>query len=177
MSVPQPFACPPYALASCRLEALADADVPAIAATLAGLSPWRALGYTAEGLAGYLRRADPALYRFAITAATSGAISGATSGADVTAGVVCLRQPWLRGPYIELICVFPAGQGRGIGAEVVAWIAGAAGGGARNLWALVSAGNAGARRFYARCGFVEIAPIADLVRAGCDEILVRKPLA
>lgn len=165
MSAPQPFACPPYALASCRLEALADADVPAIAATLAGLSPWRALGYTAEGLAGYLRRADPALYRFAITAGGG------------SAGVVCLRQPWLRGPYIELICVFPAGQGRGIGAEVLAWIAGAAGGGARNLWALVSAGNAGARRFYARCGFVEIAPIADLVRAGCDEILVRKPLA
>ncbi len=166
-----PYADPPYDLPSCRLEALRTADeAQTIAATLAGLSPWRELGYTASGLQGYLLRTDAALHRFSITTPAG------------TAGVLCVRDPWLRGPYIELVCLFPGWQGQGIGAELIAFLAGDAGLAEstaslpRNLWALVSTANAVARRFYARSGFVEIAPLADLVRAGCDEILLRKPL-
>ena len=91
--------------------------------------------------------------------------------------MVCIRPPWLRGPYIELVCVFPPHQGRGIGDALVSWMETRTGSGEPNLWALVSAGNAGARRFYARLGFREVAPLADLVRAGCDEILLRKRIA
>lgn len=158
-----PFAAAGCDLGCCRLAPLdAGRDGAAIAAVLAGLSPWRELGYAAAGLAAYLGRADPALHRFRIDAAGAGC------------GVLCVRHPWLRGPYIELVCVFPGHQGRGIGDAVVSWLEVGCGPTDRNLWALVSAGNAGARRFYARCGFGEVAPLADLVRTGCDEILLRK---
>lgn len=162
----EPFAVTACDLAVCRLEALdAGRDGAAMGAMLVGLSPWRELGYSAAGLAAYLGRTDPALHRFRIAAA------------GTTAGVLCIRHPWLRGPYIELVCVFPPHQGRGIGDALVSWLEARTGGAERNLWAVVSADNAGARRFYARLGFREVAPLANLVREGCDEILLRKGIA
>jgi GNAT superfamily N-acetyltransferase len=135
-----------------------------LAHLLVGLDPWRTLGYRADDLAGYLARDDPALHRYAITADTDGL------------GVVCVRHPWLRGPYIELIGLPPAAQGRGLGGATVAWIEAETRGVAANVWALVSSFNQPARRFYARRGFVEIAPVADLVAPGHTEILLRKVL-
>ena len=93
-----------------------------------------------------------------------------------TYGVVCIRYPWLRGPYIELIGFVPAGQGQGLGGDVLAWIEEQVRGEATNLWALVSSFNQLARRFYAKHRFLEIAPLPDLVAPGKTEILLRKRL-
>ena len=131
-----------------------------IAARLTAMDPWQRLGYCAEALTGYLTQESPSLTRWALH-----------DGAAL-AGVVAVRFPWLRGPYLELLAVFPEAQGRGLGAEALGWLQREA---ARegNLWVMVSAFNGGARRFYRRHHFAEIGRVPDLVRPGHDEVLMR----
>ena len=162
--VARPFDAEAYRLPGCVLERLrAPEDARSLADMLIGLEPWRTLGYTADGLARYLARDDPGLHRYRIVA--DGAVAGVV-------GVVCVRHPWLRGAYIELIGLGPSGRGRGLGGDIVAWIENETR--APNVWALVSLFNEPARRFYARQGFVEIAALDDLVAKGHQEILLRK---
>jgi ribosomal protein S18 acetylase RimI-like enzyme len=161
----RPFGADAYHLRGCALERLrATEDARLLADMLVRLDPWRTLGYTADGLARYFLRDDPGLHRYRIVAGSA------------TAGVVCVRHPWLRGAYIELIGLDPVVQAKGFGGDVVAWIEDETRSEAANLWAFVSASNAPARRFYARQGFVKIAPVADLVAPGYAEILLRKVL-
>jgi ribosomal protein S18 acetylase RimI-like enzyme len=160
-----PFAARHYPLARCALALLEDAaEARELAEMLAGLEPWRTLGYTTESLASYLDRHDPALRRFRIVAGAA------------TVGIVCIRYPWVRGPYIELIGFAPAGRAQGFGRDVVAWMEDQVLGHAANLWAVVSSFNEPARRFYAKHGFIEIAALNELAAPGYDEILVRKVL-
>ena len=161
----RPFSGREYPLTRCSLALLEDAvDACEMAGMLAGQEPWRTLRYTAASLASYLERDDPALRRFRI-------VAGAAN-----VGIVCMRYPWLRGPYIELIGFAPAGQRQGLGGDVVTWIEQEVRCEAANLWALVSSFNAPARRFYAKHGFIEIAALNELVASGYDEILLRKRL-
>jgi ribosomal protein S18 acetylase RimI-like enzyme len=125
------------------------------AALLADIDPWRRLGYNALALADYLDRPDPTLSRMVMPGK----------------GVIALRSPWLRGPYIELLAVLPEAQGQGIGRALVEW---ATSRGGANLWACVSEFNAPARAFYARLGFTEVAKLPGLVAPGETEILLRK---
>lgn len=112
----------------------------------------------------YLARRDPGLTRRAVVA-----------GGEVV-GAACVRYPWLRGPYLELLAVLPAHQGRGLGTEILAWMEGEALGRCGNAWVAVSAPNEGARRFYARRGYRELAELDGLVREGETELLLRKRL-
>jgi GNAT superfamily N-acetyltransferase len=163
-AAPAAFAADGYDRGCYRLDRLRRADDAAgLAARLATMPPWSTLGYTAASLEQYLTRADAALHRFRID------VDGGA------AGVLCVRQPWLRGPYIELIGLDAAGRGRGIGADLIAWLAAEAAP-ARNIWALVSDFNQPARRFYDRLGFAAVGTLADLVAPGCNEILLRKRL-
>ncbi|RAU21730.1 hypothetical protein CU669_12225 [Paramagnetospirillum kuznetsovii] len=154
-----------HSLPGCRLRPLELADHPAMARYLAGMDPWASLGYGAEALERYLGRDDEALYRFAVE-----------HGDDDQAGLLALRSPWLRGPYIELLAVFPAHQGKGLGRALMDWTAGRAAQVSANLWACVSGFNASARGYYAAQGFVELASLDDLVAPGFAEILVRRRL-
>jgi GNAT superfamily N-acetyltransferase len=161
----RPFGADSYQLPGCALERFrAPAQARSLADMLIRLDPWRTLGYTTDGLSRYFLRVDPGLHCYRIVAGSA------------TAGVVCVRYPWLRGPYIELIGLAPDAQGLGLGGATVAWIEAETRGHAANLWALVSSFNEPARRFYTRRGFVEIAPLADLVAPGHTEILLRKVL-
>jgi ribosomal protein S18 acetylase RimI-like enzyme len=144
---------------------LEPSDHRALAERLAQIDPWAGLGYGAEALARYLGRPDPALIRFAVE-----------HGEDSRAGLLAIRHPWLRGPYMEMLAIFPAHQGHGLGATVVAWAAAQARMNSANLWACVSDFNAPARRFYAAQGFMEVAPLDGLVSPGQSEILLRKRL-
>ena len=160
-----PFASDRHALEGCRLRPLEHADHRPLAEQLTKIDPWAALSYGAEALARYLGRPDPALSRFAVE-----------HGEDDRSGILVVRHPWLRGPYIEMLAIFPAHQGNGLGAKVIAWAANQASMGSANLWACVSDFNAPARRFYAAQGFAEIAPLDGLVSPGQSEILLRKRL-
>lgn len=143
------------------IRPLVSADIPALASALAQMNPWRRLGFSDNGLAGYLGRSDAALTRMVVE----------EDGAAIA--VLALRSPWLRGPYVELLAVIPEHQGRGVGAALLAWAAGQGGG---NLWVCVSAFNGRARQFYARNGFAPVATLDDLITSGADEILMRRKL-
>lgn len=138
-------------------------EIDHLATQLGDMDPWARLGYGAPALANYLGREDLALKRMVLE----------RDGRP--AGVLALRSPWLRGPYIELLAVMPDHQGGGLGRAMVEWAAFQAAGG-QNLWACVSSFNASARLFYKRAGFDEVAPLPDLVAPGMDEILLRRRL-
>lgn len=154
-----------HALAGFDLRPLDLAEAPALGQALAGLDPWKTLGFSGAGLSAYLGREDPGLRRLV-----------ADSG-GWPAGVLALRSPWLRGPYVELLAVFADQQGRGFGRAMVEWAAAEArAAGSANLWACVSAFNAGGRAFWTAAGFIETAELPDLVAEGQAEILLRRRL-
>ncbi len=152
-----------YSLPSCRLVPLQEFDIAEISQQLAQMHPWQTMNYSVATLANYLRRRDACLYQYAIVT-------------DVLAGVLCVRYPWLRGAYIELVAIFPTQQGLGIGHDLIEWLAAPLTVNA-NLWALVSRVNPKARQFYQREGFVEIGELQDFVFEGYHEILLRKSLS
>jgi ribosomal protein S18 acetylase RimI-like enzyme len=91
------------------------------------------------------------------------------------AGVISVRYPWLKGPYLELLAIFPEFQGRGLGTRVLAWMEQEAiRHEARNLWVCASSFNDSALRLYERNGFRQVARLRGLVEDSCDEILLRK---
>ena len=160
----RPYAAAGYKLGCATLRAITGADADVLGPALAAIDPWRKANYPATALTGYLTRLDPAASRFAIEA--DGAL----------AGVVAVREPWLRGPYLELLGLLPHAQGRGIGAAVLDWFEAEAPAGASSLWVLCSDFNTGALAFYERHGFHKVTPLEGLVGADLTEILMRKRL-
>lgn len=159
-----PFASDCFDLPSSKLIRLQPQHADAIVEQLAAMDPWLTLGYSRPLLLAYLLRDDPALHRYALEC--SGDL----------AGLLCVRHPWLFGPHLEQLAIFPDYQGHGIGRDILDWVGNQALPWARNLWVLASSFNAGARRFYRRHGFIEVASLADLVQPGFDEFLLRKVL-
>lgn len=119
--------------------------------------------YPADRLAAFLVSPDRGVSRYCVRAG------------GMVAGVVSVRSPWLKGPYLELLALLPPAQGQGIGSSIMAWFEQTAlDQEARNLWVCASSFNARALRFYARHGFEPAATLPGLVAEGFDEILLRK---
>lgn len=153
-------------LANCQLSAsLTNEQAQAVAQMLSVSEPWVTLRFSAASLANYLTRDDASLRRYAVS------VDG-----DL-AGVICVRNPWLRGPYIELLGFSPEYRGRGIGKQVLAWVEAEARYESKNLWVAASSFNQQALDFYQRLGFYPIGPIQGLVTPEQDEILLRKRLS
>lgn len=174
-----PFGAESYDLGIAQLRPVTEGDAPVLGAGLAAIDPWRRMGFPAKALSGYLTRDDLAVRRFAIWTDEGG--RAADEGAAALSGVVSVRDPWLRGPYLEVLGLLPHAQGRGIGAAVMDWFENEARTGkpamaATNLWVLCSDFNAGGLAFYKRHGFVEVAPLDGLGGPGFTEILLRKRL-
>lgn len=153
-----------YALSGFALAPIEREDAERIAAEMVKMDPWLTMNYSVAPLERYLSTPSPALHRYAI------AVDG------VTAGVVTVRYPWLRGAYLELIGLFPGRQSNGLGTAVLRWLERETEPHAANLWVLVSAFNRAAQRFYLRQGFREIGAIEALVSAKSTELLLRKTL-
>jgi diamine N-acetyltransferase len=118
--------------------------------------------------------AADAMTRFLMTR-NDGSVRYVIEADGKEAGVISLRSPWLKGPYLELLAIFPKFQGRGIGTKLLHWMEQeAVQHGARNLWVCASTFNTGALRFYERHGFTQIAALFGLVDDNSDEILLRK---
>jgi diamine N-acetyltransferase len=147
-------------LNTCSLLPLTADHALAAARQLFTLDPWLTLGYQPEAITRYLHRPDVSLHKFLVSA----------SGQP--AGVVCCRYPWLFGPFLELLALFPEFQGQGFGKEILGWLENQVA--CTNLWTTVSAFNLRALNFYTRFGFVEVGLLPDLVRSGFDEIFLRK---
>ncbi len=150
------------ALTDGPLRPLAGDEVAPLAAACAAIDPYRRLGISAAGLGAYLAREDPALHRFAIVTD------------DGAAGVLALREPWLRGPFIEMLAILPDAQGRGLGRQVIHWAAARASSSGGNLWATVSDFNEAARIFYRRLDFIEMVELPGLITPAAGEILLRR---
>ena len=163
MKSAQPFTETHYALPCCRLRLLQEEESDLIAHQLAAMDPWKALNYPADDLARYLRAVDPALRRYGVHK-----LEGSLAGA------ICVRYPWLRGPYLEFLGLTADQQGFGLGGELLEWFTRQARLGACNAWVVVSAFNRRARTFYQRHGFTEVGVLDGLVRPGYEEILLRK---
>ncbi|WP_319585353.1 GNAT family N-acetyltransferase [uncultured Desulfobulbus sp.] len=159
-----PFSEDTYSFPPLTLRSLQLSEAGLISTTLAAMDPWKRLGFSASALHCYLIGPDPALNRFTV------------QDSQETVGVVCMRSPWLRGPYLELLAVFPTAQGRKIGQTILYWIEKQALLTSNNIWAVTSEFNTRARRFYRAANFVEIAPLKNLVANGYNEILLRKVL-
>jgi ribosomal protein S18 acetylase RimI-like enzyme len=134
-----------------------------LAQQLAGMDPWRHLGYSQESLEGFFLRPACDAERYLIRVA------------DDIAGVLCLKQPWLRGVYLEQLALLPSYQRRGLGRRALEFIE-QSHPQAANIWLLVSRFNQPARHFYLAHGFAELCCIEDLLLAGEDEVLMRKRL-
>lgn len=159
-----PFSAATFDLGVVRPTPLGD-DVAAIAERLAGLDPWARVGRPAASFVDYLTRPMAATFRFALRIETA------------PVGVLSVRHPFLRGPYVEIVALFPEAQRRGIGRALFDWIAREVEGEATNLWLCVTEWNAPARAFYAALGFVEVGPLPDVAVAGQTELFLRKVLA
>ncbi len=159
------FEKPLEILEGCRLSTpVTEEQARAVAEMLAASEPWLTLKFSAASLARYLTRDDAALRRYSI------------SVGDDLAGVICVRYPWLRGPYVELLGLAPNYRGKGIGRQVLAWAESEARREAKNLWVVASSFNHQALNFYQSLGFYPIGPIQGLVTPEHDEILLRKNL-
>lgn len=151
--------------ADSRLRPLHRDECPLIGEALAGLDPWARLRMRPDALTRWLDRPDPALQRWVL------------EWRDQAAGLLALRHPWLRGPFIETLAIFPTAQGRGFGSILVDWAA--AQGlrlGSTNLWASVSDFNQDGRRFWRRQGFAEVGRLEGLIRPDITEWLLRRVL-
>ena len=127
------------------------------------MEPWSVMNYSADRLAAFLASADGGTARYVVS------VNGKA------AGVVSVRHPWLKGPYLELLALLPLAQNQGIGSSIMAWFETAAlQHGGRNLWVCASSFNARALRFYEAHGFAGVATLPGLVADGYDEILLRK---
>jgi GNAT superfamily N-acetyltransferase len=127
------------------------------------MEPWSVMNYPAERLAAFLASPDVGVSRYLVS------LTGSEGG------VVSVRYPWLKGPYLELLALLPQAQKQGIGSSIIAWLESEAlRHQARNLWVCASSFNAGALRFYERHGFRPAATLPGLVADGFDEILLRK---
>lgn len=160
---PAPFAAETHDLDGLVLGPLGD-DVAAIAERMATLDPWASMGRPPDSFAAYMTRPMAATFRYALR----------LDGRPV--GFLSLRYPFMRGPYIETIALFPEAQRRGFGRRIVEWMGREVEGEATNLWLCVTDWNAPARAAYAAMGFVEIGPIPDVALVGQTEIFLRKPL-
>lgn len=146
-----------------RLLLLDQRSCASLAAGIVAMEPWAVMNYPADKLAAFLARPDAGAARYVVS------VAGEQSG------VVSVRNPWLKGPYLELLALLPEAQNQGIGSSIMAWFEfSALEHGARNLWVCASSFNVRALRFYEHHGFARTATLPGLVADGYDEILLRK---
>ena len=92
-----------------RLLPLDQRSCASLAAGIVAMEPWSVMNYPADKLAAFLASPDAGAARYVVS----------VKGAEV--GVVSVRHPWLKGPYLELLALLPEAQSQGIGSSIMAW--------------------------------------------------------
>ena len=97
-----PFSAAPIELAAAggvpaRLLPLDQRSCASLAAGIVAMEPWSVMNYPADKLAAFLASPDASAARYVVS----------VKGAE--AGVVSVRHPWLKGPYLELLALYTRG--------------------------------------------------------------------
>jgi ribosomal protein S18 acetylase RimI-like enzyme len=160
---PGPFSAANLDLGEARLVPLEPGDHARLAEAIVVMPPWVVMKYPADAMERFLATESDTISRYRVAIGTE------------TAGVVSVRYPWLKGPYLELLALFPRFQGAGLGTRILVWLEQETVRlEARNLWVCASSFNHGALRLYERYGFQRVATLPNLVVDGYEEILLRK---
>ncbi|MBT3071847.1 GNAT family N-acetyltransferase [Rhodomicrobium sp. Az07] len=147
------------------LSPLTTENAKALGTAMAAIPPWSVVNWSAPSIAASLQREVPALTRFEVLQDRR------------LAGIVAIQNPFLHGPYLQLFCVLPEFQGRGLGHRLLQWMEDEAlKGGARQLWLCVSTFNTRAEALYLRFGFEDVGVLDKLAIDESDEIFMRKRL-
>ncbi len=147
------------------LQPLTNQNAEILGNALSAMPPWSVIAWPAERMVRALQTERPSVRRFEVLAEGK------------LAGIVTIQDPWLHGPYLQLLGFLPEYQGRGFGLRALQWMeAEARKGECRQLWLCVSSFNTRAKAFYERFGFVEQTVIEKLASNASDEILMRKRL-
>lgn len=145
------------------LEGLRTGEAEALSVQFAEMDPWLRYSAKPSDLAGVFAEVDASVPRLALR------YRGELAGLSI------LQTRWLRGPYVQFLGLLPRFQKRGLGVAFLGWVEREAMAcGQRHVWIMVSEFNDGARKFYARLGYEEIAAVPDVVQDGISEILLRK---
>lgn len=147
-----------------RLERMSNQHARPLATALSKVTPWCEVPLAEDSLYDHFSIEDQALLRFAI-------IYG-----DQCAGVISVRYPWLKGPYLELLGLLPEAQRKGLGTELINWFENEAPKLNRNYWLLCSDFNEPALKFYEKLGYEKITLIESLFAKGFHNYLMRKML-
>ena len=164
----RPFLKATETLENCNLTNLTSFDLPEnakiISSILATSDPWLTLHISKNAIENYISNDDSNLYKYLIKIE------------DEISGIICIRNPWLIGPYIELFGLKPECRNLGIGREIINWIELETRHKYKNLWVTTSSFNIKALNFYKKQGFYKIGVIDELLSSSYDEILLRKRL-
>jgi ribosomal protein S18 acetylase RimI-like enzyme len=149
------------------IRPLRDTDVEVCAAIMLELPLWQRYGTTPEEAR--------ALFTAALTGSARARVAE-DRGRVIGFVVYSLRGTFDRSGYVRAVGVAAGAQGRGTGDRLMRAAEEDILSHGPNVFLLVSAGNADARRFYERRGYRWIGEIPDYVRAGITEALYRKTL-
>jgi len=153
-------------VARTRVVRAAPAIARAQAEWIAGIEPWKGLGYRPQPLGRYLARL-----------ARAGGVWIAQPVRRSPQGIVVMTDGFLLGGFIALLAVKPDASGQGLGAALVAHVEARLRARRRWLFTSCDADNRAALRFYRRLGFRQVGRLPDLVSRGRVEFLLRKPIA
>ena len=139
-------------------------DVPALAAMLGNMEPWRSYGVDPARWDGLLRSIPPE--ELAYVAEEEGAL----------AGYVQFRLGGTFGlsGYVRTLAVSPARSGKGVGRKLLAHAEGMILEHGPNVFLLCSTRNENAQRFYEALGYAACGRLPAYVLATEDEIIYRK---
>ncbi len=161
----QAFQLKTHDLGEATLRPLSSGHAEALGKALAAMPPWSVIGWPAERMIGVFRRELPSVLRFEVLAKGE------------LAGIVTIQDPFLHGPYLQLLAILPAFQGQRLGLRILQWMESEARSvEARQLWLCVSTFNSRAQLFYERSGFQAVTVLEKLASDASDEILMRKRL-
>ncbi len=161
----QAFELTSHDLGVAILRPLRSGNAEKLGAALAAMPPWSVIGWPAELLTAVFRRQPPSVLRFELLARGE------------LAGIVTIQDPFLHGPYLQLLAVLPGFQGLNLGSSVLQWMEQQARAAeARQLWLCVSTFNMRARALYERFGFETVAVLDKLASEASDELFMRKRL-
>lgn len=154
-----------YAFDNCKLKMPTEETVAMLAKAFTEIEPWKTLKTDRIRMEKYfIQNPEGACRRIVMV------------NSEVV-GMVCIKQEWLVGPYLEFLGLLPAAHRKGIGKTVMNWFEEEAKKSkSRNLFLCVSSFNENAIAFYKSLGFKNCAQLEDLIVDNYDEILMRKRL-